>query len=266
MTGHHRSPTLAIADNVDVPLLGLGTWQTSGDETYTAVRAALDIGYRHIDTATMYGNERAVGRAVRESGLDRSEVFVTTKLPPNHAGREQETIDDSLHLLGLDFVDLWLVHWPPAGQATPRTWERFIEVRDAGQARAIGVSNYSVAQIDELITATGVTPAVNQIQWGPGVYDRDIQLAHRDRGIALEGWSPFLSTNMNADVLAEIADAHRVTPHQVVLRWHLQHETVAIPKSGDPARIAANFDIFDFTLTTDEMATIDARSYDLSNR
>src|SRR5215218_10327743 len=148
------SPTVEIADGITMPLVGLGTWQASDREAYNAVRTALDVGYRLIDTATLYGNEAAVGRAVRESGLPREDIFITTKLPPRNAGRERETIDASLKAMGLEHVDLWLIHWPPGGQARPDTWQRFIEARDGGLTRAIGVSNYSPPQIDEITEAT----------------------------------------------------------------------------------------------------------------
>ncbi len=176
-TAHNEVPmtenltNTTIAPGVDMPLVGLGTWQASGSEAYEACRRALEVGYRHIDTATMYGNEAAVGRAVRDSGLPRDEIFVTTKLPSGSAGRERETIAASLSAMQLDRVDLWLIHWPPGGQASPQVWERFVQIRAEGLARAIGVSNYSPAQIDELIAATGVTPSVNQIPWSPALYD-----------------------------------------------------------------------------------------------
>jgi diketogulonate reductase-like aldo/keto reductase len=252
------SVTVTIAPGIEMPLVGLGTWQARGDEAYAAVRRALEVGYRLIDTATAYGNEEAVGLAVRDSGLPRGEVFVTTKLPSDKAGRERETIDASLRALGMEYVDLWLVHWPPGGEARPDTWQRFVEVREAGLARAIGVSNYDTAQIDELVEATGVLPAVNQIRWSPPLYDAAVVRAHRERGVTLEGYSPFKSTDMKHPVLVEIAARHGVTTHQVVLRWHIEHGIVVIPKSTDPGRIAANFDVFGFALDDAEVARIDA--------
>jgi 2,5-diketo-D-gluconate reductase A len=255
--GPPPQPTVTIAPGVEMPLVGLGTWDATGPETYAAVRSALELGYRHIDTATMYRNEDAVGRAVRESGL-RDEVFVTTKLPSGNAGRERETIDASLAAMGLDRVDLWLIHWPPGGQARPKTWERFVEVRDAGLARAIGVSNYDPAQIDELVAATGVTPAVNQIEWSPPLFDAGLVEAHRERAVVLEGYSPFKSANLNDPVLIEIAESHGVGTRQVIVRWHVEHGVVVIPKSSDPDRIAANFDVFGFALDAGEVARIDA--------
>ena len=253
-----KNPTVTITPGVEMPLVGLGTWQANGNEAYEAVRHALDVGYRHIDTATMYANEAAVGRAVRDSGLPRDEVFITTKLPSGNAGRERATIDASLGALGLDRVDLWLIHWPPGGRAAPQVWEQFIQVQVAGLARAIGVSNYDERQIDELIAATGVTPAVNQIEWSPALYDAAVVQAHSARGVTLEGYSPFKSANLNERALAEIAERHGVTTRQVVVRWHVEHGTVVIPKSSDPARIAANFDVFEFALDDAEVARIDA--------
>jgi 2,5-diketo-D-gluconate reductase A len=253
-----QSPTVAIAPDVEIPLVGLGTWRTTGDETYAAVLHAIEAGYRHIDTATGYHNEQAVGRALRDCGVSRDEIFVTTKLPPGNAGRERETIDASLAALGLDHVDLWLIHWPPDGQARPDVWERLIEARTDGLTRAIGVSNYSAAQIDELTAATSVAPALNQIEWGPSLYDAAVAQAHRDREVVLEGWSPFLSTDLDAPALVEIADRRAVTTRQVVLRWHVDHGFVVIPKSREPQRIDDNFAIFGFTLDAGEIARIDA--------
>jgi 2,5-diketo-D-gluconate reductase A len=252
------SPTVEIADGISMPLVGLGTWQAGDREAYDAVRAALDVGYRLIDTATLYGNEAAVGRAVRESSLPREEIFVTTKLPPRNAGRERETIETSLEAMGLEHVDLWLIHWPPGGEARPDTWQRLIEARGDGLTRAIGVSNYSPAQIDEITAATGIAPAVNQIEWTPALYDAATVAAHRERGVTLEGWSPFNAADVNDPVLTAIAERHGVSAHQVILRWHVQHGIVVIPKSADPGRIAANFDVFGFGLDDDEIARIDA--------
>jgi 2,5-diketo-D-gluconate reductase A len=253
-----RSPTVAIADAVAMPMLGLGTWQASDREAYQAVRTALDLGYRLIDTATLCGNEAAVGRAVRDSGLAREEVFVTTKLRASDAGREQETIRASLDAMGLDYLDLWLIHWPVARGKGAGSWQRFVEARDAGLTRTIGVSNYSTAEIDELTDATGVVPAVNQIEWTPALYDASTVVAHRDRGVTLEGYSPFRAADLRAPVLLAVAEDHGVTVPQVILHWHLEHGFVAIPKSTDAGRIAENFDVFGFSLDGDETARIDS--------
>lgn len=252
------SPTtnasVTIAPGVEMPLLGFGTWMATGDDA----RRALAAGYRHIDTATMYRNEAQIGRALHDSGLARDEVFITTKLPQGSAGRERETIEASLAALGVDRVDLWLIHWPPGGRARPDVWERFVEIAEAGLTRAIGVSNYDLAQVDEITEATGVAPAVDQIRWSPSLFDAAVAEGLRTRGVRLEGYSPFKSANANDPVLTEIARRHGATTHQVILRWHIDHGFVVIPKSSNPERIASNFDVFGFELTADELERIDA--------
>jgi diketogulonate reductase-like aldo/keto reductase len=185
-------------------------------------------------------------------------VFVTTKLPPSQAHRVRETLEESLDELGTDHLDLWLIHWPVDGEARPDVWEQFVAARDEGLVRSIGVSNYSVSQIDELVDATGETPAIDQIPWSPTDYDADLVAALHERGVVLEGYSPFKRTDLDAPVLAEIAAAHGVTPTQVVLRWHLDHGFVAIPKSVRPERIDANLDVTGFSLDAGELARIDA--------
>jgi diketogulonate reductase-like aldo/keto reductase len=240
-----------------MPLLGLGTWQARGRNAVDAVRSALEVGYRGIDTATTYGNEREVGRALAESAVPRSEIFVTTKLPQSHTGRERETLADSLDALGVDYVDLLLIHWPPGGRARPDVWERLLELQAEGRAREVGVSNYSVPQIDELERATGRLPAVNQIEWSPALFDREVLERHRRRGVQLEGYSPLRTTNLLDPRLGQIAVEHGVTPAQVVLRWHIEHEVVAIPKSTNAERIAENAAIFDFQLTSSEVERLD---------
>jgi diketogulonate reductase-like aldo/keto reductase len=251
------SPTVTLPDAVEMPLLGFGTWQIRGEDAYRAVRHALDVGYRHLDTATMYGNEEQVGRALRDSGVPREQVFVTTKLPPDRVGRERATLDASLRALGVAAVDLWLIHWPPAGGGSVPMWREVIAARDAGLTRAIGVSNYGVGGLDELATETGVRPAVNQIRWGPSLFDAQTLAQHRQRDVVLEGYSPFKTTNLSDPMLIGIARAHDVDPARVVLRWHLQHGVVVIPKSVTPQRIAGNAQL-DFVLSDDEMALIDA--------
>jgi 2,5-diketo-D-gluconate reductase A len=260
MASDHAQPTVPLGGDGAMPLVGFGTWQLTGPRCREAVRYALQVGYRHIDTATIYRNEREVGRAVRDSGVPREEVFITTKLPPRDTGRERRTLGDSLRALGMDYVDLWLIHWPPGGRAAPQTWRQLLAARDQGLARAVGVSNYSTGQLDELTRATGETPQVNQIRWAPALYDATRQAEHRRRGVVLEGYSPFKSTDLRDPVLAEIAANHRVSPAQVVLRWHLDHGVVVIPKSATPERIAANFDLFGFSLTDEELRRVDGLS------
>ena len=253
-------PTVPLGPDAAMPLLGLGTWQMGGAECRRAVRYAIDAGYRHLDTATMYRNERDIGSAVRESGIPRKELFITTKLVPDDAGRERRTLEASLRALGTDYVDLWLIHWPPSGRAATQTWKEFLALRDEGKTRAVGVSNYSVAQIDELTRTSGQTPQVNQIRWGPSLYDAGEVAEHRRRGVVVEGYSPFKTTDLRHPVLTEIAARHGVTPAQVVLRWHIDHEVVVIPKSASPERIATNFDVFGFSLDEAELRRIDALS------
>jgi diketogulonate reductase-like aldo/keto reductase len=258
MDGMTSIPTLPLRDGGAIPVVGFGTWLLEGAGAYQPVRDALDIGYRHIDTATGYSNEQHVGRAIADSGVPREDLFVTTKLPPDHAGREAQTIDESLRYLGLDYVDLWLIHWPVNGTAAPQVWKQLIAAREAGKARAIGVSNYSAEFIDELVEATGVTPAVNQIPWSPRDHDEK-RVAHaRDNNIVLEGYSGLKRSNLTDPTLVAIAEAHGVTVPQVIIRWHVDHDIVVIPKSANRDRIAANFDVFGFALTKDEVARIDA--------
>ena len=239
-------------------MIGFGTWLLRGRAGREAMRAALAAGYRHIDTATMYGNEADVGHVLASSGLARDEVFVTTKLPSGKAGRERATLAASLRALGTDYVDLWLVHWPPPDRMLIPVWREFLALRDEGRARAVGVSNYSLAQIDRLIKATGQAPAVNQITWSPGRYSAALLAGHRERGVAVEGYSPLKRTNLVNPVLTKIADAHGATAAQVVLRWDLEHGVTVLVKSANPERIVANIDLLRFSLSSGEVAEIDA--------
>jgi 2,5-diketo-D-gluconate reductase A len=252
------SEGVELATGTNLPILGLGTWQLRGSSAVDAVLRALEVGYRHIDTATAYGNEEQVGQAVAHGGVRREDIFVTTKLPPSRAGRERETLESSLDALAFDYVDLWLVHWPPSGGARPDVWERLLELRSEGLTREVGVSNYSVSQIDELQRATGQLPAVNQIEWNPLLFDPEMLEAHRRRAVQLEGYSPLLNINLRDPRLVEIAGSHRVTPAQVVLRWHIEHQIVAIPRSSNAERIAENADIFGFALTSSEVEVLDS--------
>lgn len=250
-------PTVALSSGTAMPLVGFGTWSLRGAAAVKAVRTALDVGYRLLDTATMYRNEAEVGRAIRDSGIPRDELFVTTKLQPGDAGKEREIIQASLSALGLQHVDLWLVHWPPSDRVLVRTWERFLAIRNEGLATAVGVSNYSIGQIDRLIDATGVAPAVNQVPWAPTLFDARFMRASRDRGVVVEGYSPFKNTNLDDPTLVAIARRHGVTTAQVVIRWHVQHEVVAIPKSASPERMAQNLDVAGFDLSEADMLAID---------
>jgi len=258
MSSPDNVPAATLPSGARMPLIGFGTWKLRGHEARTAVLAALKTGYRHLDTATMYGNEAEVGHALHDSGLSRDQVFVTTKIRPADAGRARSVLNASLRALDTEYLDLWLVHWPPwrAGQSR-RLWKDMIAFRDEGLIRDIGVSNYKFAEIDDLAKATGQTPAVNQIHWNPARYDAATLAGHADRGIAVEGYSPLKDTPLSDPVLSGIAKAHGVTPAQVVLRWHLEHDITVIPKSSQPDRIAANLDLLGFSLTKDEVARID---------
>lgn len=248
--------SVALPSGLDMPLLGFGTWQITGESAVTATAAALEAGYRHLDTATVYGNERDVGEGLRVSGVPRNEIFVTTKLPPDRAGRELDTLGESLELLGTDYVDLWLIHWPPSDGPGHDLWAAFGEAQAQGLARDIGVSNYSLDQIDEL-TSAGSKPAVNQIRWSPLLFDRTQQAGHRERGVVVEGYSALRGGTLDHPAIVEIAQRAGRTTAQVIIRWHLQHEVVVIPKSQVPERIAANADVAGFELSPSDMAALD---------
>ena len=260
MTEAVAVPVTALPGGAEMPMIGFGTWQLRGRAGRQAVLTALRDGYRHIDTATMYGNEAEVGHALAESGLDRRSVFLTTKLPSSKVGHERRTLAASLRALGTDYVDLWLVHWPPAGRKLCEVWREFLVQRDEGRTRAIGVSNYSLAQLDRLTEATGVTPAVNQIPWSPARYDPALITGHAERGVALEGYSPLKGAKLPDPALTGIATAHGVTPAQVVLRWNLEHGVTVLVKSTHPERIIANIEALRLSLDPDEVARIDALS------
>ncbi|WP_375426222.1 aldo/keto reductase [uncultured Friedmanniella sp.] len=260
MTGaDYALPAVALASG-SMPLLGLGTWPMRDDDVAAAIEVALETGYRHLDTATAYGNEAGIGRALAVAGSVADDVFVTTKLPPELAGQERSTLEASLEKLGRDHVSLWLIHWPPDGQAAPAVWDELVRARDDGLTRAIGVSNYSLEQIDELTRATGVTPEVNQIKWGPLLYDSALVAEHADRGVVLEGYSPLKASNLSAPTLREVAAVHDITPAQVVIAWHAAHGCVVIPKSAQPERIVQNAQAVRVPLSAAEVAAIDALS------
>jgi 2,5-diketo-D-gluconate reductase A len=259
------APRIPLNDGSSIPQIGLGTWPLDDRDVAVAVEQAVGLGYRHVDTAVKYGNEKGVGAGIAATGLPRDEIFVTTKLDGQFQGDDRAIrgLDASLERLGLDHVDLLLIHWPlPQRDEYVSTFRTFARLRDEGKARSIGVSNFTPAHLDRLIAETGITPAVNQIQLNPYVV-RDEQRAVNARlGIVTESWSPLgPQTNLltEARILA-IAGAHARTAGQVVLRWHVQQGLVAIPKSKTPERMEQNLDVFDFELSDDEMATISAFS------
>ena len=240
-----------------MPLLGFGTWPLKGEDAITATSVALDVGYRHVDTATVYHNEREVGEGIARAAVTREEVFVTTKLPPL-PGRELETLQQSLNMLGTEWIDLWLIHWTPDEGVGDDLWAALATARERGLARDIGVSNYSLAQIDELVEHSGIAPAVNQIEWSPLLFDREVLAGHRQRGIVLEGYSALKGGAITHRVVVEIAERLGRTPAQVIIRWHIEHGVVVIPKSRDPERIAANADVGGFELCPEDVAALDA--------
>jgi diketogulonate reductase-like aldo/keto reductase len=255
---HLPDQTQTLTNGTSIPLLGFGTWQITGDDAVRATAAALEAGYRHLDTATVYGNEAEVGRALAESGVPRGDVFVTTKCPPGRAGRELDTLRESLEMLGTDHVDLWLVHWPGQGSTNVDMWRAFVEAREQGLAREIGVSNFDAALIDEVTDATGVRPAIDQVEWSPLLFDAATLREHRERGVALEGYSALRGGTLDHPEIVAIAERLERSPAQVIIRWHLQHEVVVIPKSVHPERIRSNADVGGFTLAEGDMATLDA--------
>jgi diketogulonate reductase-like aldo/keto reductase len=241
-----------------MPLLGFGTTQNKGADAVRSVATALETGYRHLDTATMYGNEKQVGAGLAASGVARDDVFVTTKCPPRNAGRELDTLRTSLDLLGTDRVDLWLIHWPGGSGTDVAMWQAFAEAQQQGLARAIGVSNFPLDLVDEVTRETGVAPAVNQVEWSPLLFDRVVLDGHRERGVVLEGYSALRGGTLDHPTVTGIADRLGVTAAQVIVRWHLQHGVVVIPKSVREDRIRANADVADLVLTEDDMAALDA--------
>ena len=255
--GKMSQPSVNLSSRAAMPLLGFGTWQITGKDALRATSTALEAGYRHVDSATVYDNEAEVGRALRESGVPRDDVFVTTKCPPDRVGRELDTLRQSLDLLGLDHVDLWLIHWRGGEGAELALWRAFTKAREAGLTRDIGVSNFGADLIDDLTSATGSAPVVNQIKWSPLLYDATVAEQHRSRGIALEGYSALRGGTLDHPVIRRIAQAAGRTPAQVIIRWHLQHGVIVIPKSRNDERIRSNADVGGFQLSGDDMAALD---------
>ena len=255
------APTRTMADGHAIPQLGLGTWPMDDDEAFASVGDAFRAGYRLVDTAAAYGNEAGVGRAVTASGLPREELFVTTKLAGAQHGRSEAHagLDESLARLRLDYVDLYLIHWPlPTIGRYVETWEALVDLRAQGKARSIGVSNFTPAQVDELVERTGVWPAVNQVELHPEFSQSELRAWHDQHGIVTESYSPLgpdTEVLDNPDVAA-VAAAHGRTPAQVILRWHNQIGAIPIPKSADPTRLRQNLDVFGFELDADQMAVL----------
>jgi len=247
----------ALNDGNQLPLLGLGVWQVSdGPECVNAVRWALELGYRHIDTAQAYGNEQSVGKALRESGVAREDVFITTKFYPGHRDPAAEA-ERSLRRLNVDQVDLYIIHWPQGGPTW--AWPGMERARELGYARSIGVSNFSAEELEQASAAGSVKPAVNQVQFSPFEYRRGLLDACTATGVTLEAYSPLgTGRHLGQETVTQIADHLGRTPAQVLLRWCIQHDVPVIPKSTHRERIDENAQIFDFELTDEDMAALDA--------
>jgi 2,5-diketo-D-gluconate reductase A len=246
-----------LADGNEIPLLGLGVWQVpNGPECENAVRWALELGYRHVDTAQAYGNEESVGRALRDSGVPRDEVFITTKFYPARSDPEVEA-RGSLERLGVDHVDLYIIHWPQGGPTW--AWPGMERAHERGYARSIGVSNYSVSELDEVLSAARIPPVVNQVQFSPFAYRRRLLEACEQHNVALEAYSPLGTGRHLADErVRQIAERVGRTPAQVLLRWCVQRDLVVVAKSTHRERIEENAQIFDFALSDEDMAALDA--------
>jgi 2,5-diketo-D-gluconate reductase A len=258
------SPLITLNDGHTIPQLGLGTWPLDNGQVATAVVHALEAGYRHIDTAVKYGNEEGVGKGLRASGVDRNEVFVTTKLDGQFQGQDRAVagLEGSLKRMRLDYVDLLLIHWPlPQRDEFISTWKTFERLQAEGKVRSIGVSNFKPAHLERLLAETDVVPAVNQIQLSPAITraaDREFDAKH---GIVTESYSPLGGSGaslLQAPILARLGEKYGKTPAQVVLRWHIEQGLVAIPKSGNPERMRQNLEIFDFALDPQDLAELAA--------
>jgi 2,5-diketo-D-gluconate reductase A len=255
-------PLVELRDGGHIPQLGFGVFQVPPEDTAEVVTMAVSAGYRHIDTAAAYENEAAVGEAVRASGLERGDVFVTTKCFNHDHGYEEagRALRASLDRLEMDFVDLYLIHWPvPSKDRYVETWKAFIDAQEEGLVRSIGVSNFQPPHLERLVEETGVTPAVNQVELHPRLQQAGLRRTHADLGVVTEAWSPLAQGEVLDDpTITAIADAHERTPGQVVIRWHIQLGNVVIPKSVTPERIEQNLQVFDFELSDDEMGAMEA--------
>lgn len=257
-------PRIQLNDGTSIPQLGFGVFRVDPDETERIVTDALEVGYRHIDTARIYGNEQGVGRAIAESGIPREELYVTTKLWNDDQGTQSvfDAFERSLERLGLERVDLYLIHWPaPANGRYVETWKAFERLRESGRTRSIGVSNFLVPHLERLLAETGTVPAVDQIELHPYHQQPATAAFAEEHGIAIEAWGPLGQGKYPLFELPEVTDAaaiHGVTPAQVVIRWHLQRGHIVFPKSNRRERMAENFDVFGFELTEGEVAAITA--------
>jgi 2,5-diketo-D-gluconate reductase A len=259
-------PTLTLSGGVAIPQLGFGVFQIPDSETATAVSTALDAGYRHVDTAAAYGNERGVGEAIAASGIPREQIFVTTKVWNSDQGGDatRRALERSLSLLGVEYVDLYLIHWPVAVRDLyVDTWRAMRSLQDEGAIRAIGVSNFQPEHLDRLREETGVVPAVNQVELHPRLQQAQLRAYHAQHGIATEAWAPLAKGGVLDDpVISGLAERVGRTPAQIILRWHVQLGNIAIPKSVTPSRIRENLEVFDFVLSEEDLHAIAALDAD----
>ncbi len=256
-----KVPAVKLNDGNKIPQLGLGVWQVPDDQASASVKEALAAGYRSVDTAAIYGNEAGVGAGLRAAGVARKDLFITTKLWNDRHGYDDahKAMDESLEKLGLAYVDLYLIHWPVAGSTQfLDAWRAMEEMKEDGRARSIGVSNFTRANLEQLMEASKVVPAVNQIELHPGFAQTELRAFHAKHGIATESWSPLAQGGIAKEkVILDLAQKHGKSPAQITLRWHLQNDLIVIPKSVTPARIRENIDVFDFELSAGDMAAID---------
>lgn len=264
MADLHDVPRIALNSGYDIPQLGYGVFKVPPAETEKVVLEALELGYRHIDTAAIYGNEEGVGAAIARSGIPRDEIFLTTKLWNDRQGGDEPraALEESLTKLGVDYVDLYLIHWPaPANGTFVNAWTQLTALSEGKAIRSIGVSNFLVEHLEAIHSATGVLPAVNQIELHPAYQQRDVVAWCAERGVHIEAWGPLGQGKYDLfgmPAVHDAATAHERTPAQVVLRWHIQKGNIVFPKSVNPERLRENFRIFDFTLSDAEMSAIDA--------
>ena len=255
-------PRIRLNDGTEIPALGYGTWQLDEGAVPEALGAALDAGYRHIDTAHAYGNEAAIGRVIGDADIARDELWITSKLWNDRHGRDAtlRAFDGTMERLGLDVLDLYLIHWPvPMEDKYAESWQAMVELREQGRIRSIGVSNFEPDHIDRIVGETGVVPSVDQIELHPRYQQRAIRDTLAARDIRIESWSPLGQGEIMSDpTIARIAETHGKSPAQVILRWHLDQGLIVFPKSTSPDHIRSNMDVFDFALDAEQTAAIDA--------